>query len=424
MAMLVFFLGLALGVRSVVLGEVFPVDRFEVEPKARDLNLLAIRLQLGDDTLDVDLLERLAAIPGVAAVYPKMKLTMPAVASGGETLLGSALQTELVADGIDPILVRDEVGEAFEWLPPAASIRCATNGECPDGSYCGDGVYGKAGVCRAYIPVLVSRHLLELYNGSFRRAYGFPKLNPDFAVGLGFEMAFGASTLRAPTRRGVVRERMRLVGFSDKAIALGVTLPIEFVRRVNAGSKGPGVGSDHHSAIVELADRRRISEVMAAVQAMDLVVKDGGAQRAAIAVAVMLAVVAAVGGAMLIVATVSVAHAFFMIVGARKKELGVLRAIGAHRGDVRAMILGEAAVVGAVAGGMGAALAVAAGRVFDIVGGGRIPDFPYKPESFFEFPVWLIVGAIFVAVIASIMGALLPVQRAAAKDPADLLTDA
>lgn len=422
--MLVFFLSLALGIRAVVLGEVFPVDRFEVEPKGRDVNLLAIRLQLGNDTIAAEDLERLAKVPGVSAVYPKMKLMMPAVASGGESLLGTSLQTELVADGIDPLLVRDEVGDGFEWVPPIARIGCASNGDCPEGSYCGDGMYGDAGVCRAYVPALVSRHLLELYNGSFRRAYGFPKLNPDFAVGLGFEMAFGASTFFTPSRRGVVRERLRLAGFSDKAIALGVTLPIGFIRTVNAGSGRGGADAGHHSAVVELDDRGRIAEVVAAIQEMDLVVKDHGAQRAATAVAVMLLVVAAVGGAMLIIATISVGHAFFMLVGARMRELGVLRAVGARRGDIRSVIIGEAAVVGVISGAVGTALGLGGGALMERVADGRIPDFPYRPETFFVFPWWLLTGAVVVAVIACVVGAVIPVELAASKDPADLLTEA
>ena len=38
-------------------------------------------------------------------------------------------------------------------------------------------------VCRHYVPILVSYHVLELYNGALRRAHGFPKLNPDFVTG-------------------------------------------------------------------------------------------------------------------------------------------------------------------------------------------------------------------------------------------------
>ncbi|MGD8440863.1 MAG: ABC transporter permease, partial [Holophagae bacterium] len=73
-AALVFFLALGLGLRSVLLGDVFTPNRIEVVPKSTDLNLLALSIELGSDTLDDDDIGKLASLPGVAAVYPKMRL--------------------------------------------------------------------------------------------------------------------------------------------------------------------------------------------------------------------------------------------------------------------------------------------------------------------------------------------------------------
>ena len=101
-ASLVFLLALGLGLRATLLGEVLPLDRLEVAREATSLDLFGVRLPLGGDTLDSAAIERLQQIPGVRRVFPKMKLTVPAVASAGGWLLGSALQTELVVDGIDP----------------------------------------------------------------------------------------------------------------------------------------------------------------------------------------------------------------------------------------------------------------------------------------------------------------------------------
>jgi hypothetical protein len=82
-ASLVFLLALGLGLRATVLGELFPLDRLEVAREASGLDLFGVRLPLGGDTLDPAAIERLQQIPGVRRVYPKMKLTVPAVASGG-----------------------------------------------------------------------------------------------------------------------------------------------------------------------------------------------------------------------------------------------------------------------------------------------------------------------------------------------------
>jgi ABC-type lipoprotein release transport system permease subunit len=419
---LVFFLALAMGVREVLLGEVFPVDRIEVAPRSRNVDLLALRFALGGDTLSTETLGGIGHIPGVTAVYPKMKLAVPALASGGESLLGAAIQTEVVVDGIDPDSVVDELGESFAWSEIDPAVRCIADRDCPEDAYCGDGAYGAAGQCRSYVPVLVSHHLLEMYNGSFRRAYRLPRLNPDFAVGLHFEMSFGASTLQRSARRQAVRERMRLAGFSDRAIPLGVTLPLEFVRDLYRVFGSDDAVDAYHSAIVRVRDKAAVPEVVEAVQAMDLIVKDSGAERAATLIAVLMFAISIVGGAMIAVATLGVAHAFFMVVLGRQREIGVLRAVGARRSDVRRLLVGEAALVGAAAGAVGVSLAIAAAAVGDRVAAAEVPDFPYKPESFFQFPVWLGAGAIALAVVACMAGAVFPARRAAAREPAEAVT--
>jgi ABC-type antimicrobial peptide transport system permease subunit len=215
---------------------------------------------------------------------------------------------------------------------------------------------------------------------------------------------------------------MRLAGFSERAIPLGVTLPLDFVRDLYRIFGSDDAVDTYHSAIVLVADKAAVPRVVEAVRAMDLVVKDSGAERAAILIAVLMFAITIVGGAMIAVATIGVAHAFFMVVLGRQREIGVLRAVGARRSDVRRLLVGEAALVGAAAGTLGVSLAIAAAAVGDRVAAAQLPDFPYKPESFFQFPVWLGAGAIALAVVACMAGAALPARRAAARDPAEALT--
>jgi len=127
--------------------------------------------------------------------------------------------------------------------------------------------------------------------------------------------------------------------------------------------------------------------------------------------------------AVLVVAAMSVAHSFFVTVWSRRREIGVLRAIGASRGNIRSLFLAEAALVGGVAGVVGAVSAVAMARLIDWFGRSWIPDFPYKPDSFFVLEPWMLAGAVVLAVAACVIGAAIPVFRTASKDPADALID-
>lgn len=422
-ASLVFLFALGLGLRATVLGELFPLDRLEVAREASGFDLFGVRLPLGGDTLDPTAIARLQQIPGVRRVHPKMKLTVPAVASGGGFLLGSALQTELVVDGIDPELVADEVGPAFRTPPPPTTAPCTRDRDCGADAYCSFAVAGAGpGSCRAYIPALASHHLLELYNGSLRRAYHLPQLDPDRVVGVTADLTVGASMLRADPRQGIVRERVRLVGFSDRAIPFGLTLPLDVVRRLNVRFGTPRAGDAYHSAILELDSPREASTVMPAVEALGLAVSDRGARRAAGLLTFLMVIAAAVGAAVLGVAATSVAHAFFLSVEGRRRDIAVLRAMGATRGDIRGMVVVEAMTVGGLAGAVGVALAAGGAFVLDRVAASRLSGIPYLPDSLFRMEPWLIAGGLAIGIAAAVLGALPAVRRVAARDPAGTLS--
>jgi ABC-type antimicrobial peptide transport system permease subunit len=156
---------------------------------------------------------------------------------------------------------------------------------------------------------------------------------------------------------------------------------------------------------------------------MGLAVSDRGARRAADMMVILLALLGAVSAVVLAVAAVSVAHAFSVTVWSRRRELAVLRALGASRGHIRALFFGQALLVGTVAGVLGGALAWVAVRLVDWLGRSRVPDFPFKPDSFFLLDARLLLGAVAVAVAACTVGAAIPILRALSKDPAEGLID-
>jgi len=67
-------------------------------------------------------------------------------------------------------------------------------------------------------------------------------------------------------------------------------------------------------------------------------------------------------------------------------------------------------------------LALLSSLAFDFVSARYLPDFPYKPDSYFEFGVLLLLGALFFAVGFCVLGAYLPARRAARMEPARVLT--
>jgi putative ABC transport system permease protein len=420
-AALAFFLALGLQIRQVLLSRVFPSDRIEVAPRSADLDLFALRLDLGRDALSQTDLDGLAEIDGVSEVFPKMRLMAPAMASGGATLFGAGMQTEIVADGIDPGLVQEEVGPTFRDTFEDGSDRpCTSDRECGDGAYCDASRNSGGGMCRAYLPVVVSPYIVELYNGAFRRAYSLPKLNPDALKGLTFEMTFGASTLR-PATRPPIRRLARLVGVSDRAIPLGVTLPLGEVERINRLLVSDEAGKRFHSAVLGVTSQSAVPRVVEAVEARGLEVLDRGVRRAAFGTAIVTAVLGLAAAVLIALSAAHIMHVFSLIVIIRRHEIGVLRAVGARRSDIRKLLLTEAAVVGALAGSAGLLVAVIGAAVADRFAASHVPDFPFKPDSLFAFSPLLAAAVVGLAVAACVLGVLPAASRAVAGDPSDAL---
>jgi ABC-type antimicrobial peptide transport system permease subunit len=57
----------------------------------------------------------------------------------------------------------------------------------------------------------------------------------------------------------------------------------------------------------------------------------------------------------------------------------------------------------------------------DYLAATRLPDFPFKPETFFSFPGWLIAAALGFAAAFALLGAFGPARRAGKVDPAAAL---
>ncbi|HEY8380391.1 MAG TPA: FtsX-like permease family protein, partial [Nannocystis sp.] len=303
------------------------------------------------------------------------------------------------------------------------AVACAADAECAEGMYCGRPRRGGPGkVCRNYVPVIASPHMVEIYNGSLRRAYNLPRLNPDFLIGVTLEMHVGASMVEAAEKKELLYERLKLVGFSDKAVPLGVTLPLPYVARYNVHFGAPEAKSRYHSMIVKIASKDQVAGVAKAIQDLGYEVTDGGAEQAGFLISVFVLVFSLLSTIIVGIAAVNIMHVFFMLVYERQREIGIMRAVGARRADIRRIILGEAASVGLIAGALGVALAWGTSRVFDYVSAQYLPDFPYKPVTYFAWSPGLVALALAFAAGFCVIGAWLPARRAAHMDPAAVLT--
>jgi len=460
---LVFFIGLSEGIKEVVLKKIFLIEQVEVVPPKVGFGVEQLGALFGakpsNDQLNDQMTQTFKGVEGIEGAYPKMKFTFPAYGFGGKELLGRDIRGEIIADGIEPSLVRGELPATagFEDLegPRAcegdegcvAGSHCVSGqcqalscdpktelineqgqaGErCARGSYCAADYQGSAGRCLPPIPVLLNEQLLELYNGGLAVALGggrsLPKIGKAMVEGFVFNIGLNRSAIMR--RRGpVLKRQVRVAGFSDKAISLGVTLPISYVKRFNQLFTSEDAGRRYHSIVLKVSDQRFFPSIVEEVKRRGLALADktSNAEQAAKIIKTVEALFALVSLIIVGIAAINISQMFFMLIYQRRREIGLLRALGASQGDLKRVILSEAAIIGLTAGAMGALVGYGAGGLVDLIAA-QLPRFPYKPESFFIYPSWVWPVAVLSAVLFCVIGAYLPAREAAHQEPAEALT--
>jgi hypothetical protein len=431
-AALVFFVALGLGVRKVLLGDVFPIEQVELEPpKGSDPGLVGLLFGGGAPPgIEPGQVEALRQVPGVVGVYPKLRFAFPSSARGGKEVLGREVGTsELVGDGIDPDLLGDEAkGLAAPFVDPlvGASRSCKDDAGCDAEQYCERASGSDDGTCSAPVPVLVSRYLVEIFDKSLAPAHGLPPIGETLvsrAQGVVFTMRLGESLL-GKAKRGEVRVvKARLVGVSRRAVDVGITLPLAVVKRWNAEFAGEASATSFSSVIVVAEDGGKTADVLARGAAMKLEPKDTRARDVSVLTSGIIALLSLVAVVILIVSASNIATTFRALVAERRGEIALYRALGASGRDVAQWMLALAVAVGVLGGAAGLLTARLAALGADRLARTELPDFPFKPETFFAFPSSLLAGALGFAVAFAVVGAFGPARRAARIDPALALAE-
>lgn len=127
------------------------------------------------------------------------------------------------------------------------------------------------------------------------------------------------------------------------------------------------------------------------------------------------------GSLALAVATLGIVNTLVMAILERRREIGVLKALGASDRDVKQIFFAEAGVMGLAGGILGVGFGWLIGRVVTIGTNIYLRRQQLPPANVFYVPWWLVVGAILFAVIVSLIAGLYPASRAARLNPVEAL---
>lgn len=392
-ALIVFLLAFVAGTRKAIMDRVvssLPITHLTVVPRAFSLSVL--RFESPFSSLDERAVERIAAIEGVERVLPMAGLRVPARLRAD--FYGQGFVTDTGVFGIERALVEDQLasGVAFES--------------------------GGAGP----VPAVISVDLIDMYNTGFAKANDLPQLTPEILRDRTATLILGSSSFNPGAGADVRPVAVRLIGVSDRVPLVGISVPLEVVNEWNAELAGED--SPQYVQLTVAAGRaEEVDRIAGQIEALGYTVTTGReiAERVRALTDVLRAAFGTIGLVVLIVAGIGIANALLLSVMERRHEIGIFRAVGASRGDIRLLFLVEAALIGLLGAAVGVALAVAAARVADLLLDRVLPDLPLLPPSFFAFSWPILLAGLTLGVLVSVLAAVPPAHRAARLDPARTL---
>jgi putative ABC transport system permease protein len=463
MGLYLFCAGLTQGVRHVVFDKVFIADSIQVVPKRVSVGIFETK---EGPTLNAETLDALRAIKGVSVVYPRMSFAFPSGYSGSiDKLVNGIMKSkvmksrnqrisfEIIADGVAPEMIAQTLKTPQQFadygLPRSCSIDSAcptglncksgqclaqacdiksTPSSCPHDTYCA--AYFTASKSKKYrceppIPAVISEHLLEMYNGGIATAMNLPALSPQITDSINpvIPLTLGSSFMSRRGAKQRLTKHVKLVGISKNAIAIGLTIPLPYVQRLNTELRGEAAGQTFHSATLKITRPEFLDRIKAEVESLGLALGEDTekAEQAGQVLRTVEVVLAMLALLILLVVAINLAQTFVLLIRQRRREIGLFRSLGATRLDILRLILIEACIIGfagagvAIVGSLSAAWLIDACLTF-------VPYFPYKPATLFAFELSHFMYVVLVSQLFCIGGAFIPARQAAQLSPADALS--
>jgi cell division protein FtsX len=358
--------------------------------------------------LDETARRRIAALPGVrnvvAVVVNPVEVIPPA------NLPAPARPAATTSTAARSGAIRQEAGPALPFLDELVGVDLAQSGDVP--------VTLEAG----RLPAATSTTEVAVTEGFLER-FGLTKV--DAPRMLGTEIEFGAPRLFESVSEAVTRgrwTRMTIVGVVAQQIGDGQFLvPIASATTArewtSAGSSPQtfGVDPSPYSALFVVARslslvgsvRAEITRVGFSTSAPETLIES--VQRYVHVVEIVLGGIGLIG---LVIAALGITNAMLAAVRERRREIGVLKAIGARARDVRRIFLLEAATLGFVGGAIGTTAGWLTARVLAGVVNGYLAKQGLAGVKL-GVPTTVLIGGVLGATLLALVAGTLPAQRAA-----------
>lgn len=182
-------------------------------------------------------------------------------------------------------------------------------------------------------------------------------------------------------------------------------------------------GSSYGSIYVRVEHVTDVTPVIKKLEAMDLNTFAFSEELKDIkrAFLIMDSLLGAIGLIALVVAALGIINTMVMSILERRKEIGIMKSIGASEKEIKSIFFVEASVIGFLGAVFGIGLGWVVTRIANQIMNSKLIPEEMPPVDMFYFPWWLITGAVVFSVLLSLGAGLYPASRAARTDPVNAL---
>jgi len=232
---------------------------------------------------------------------------------------------------------------------------------------------------------------------------------------------------------------LRIVGIVDTEPAAGfgglgsgrVLIPIQLGEKLRAAQgndlrdvlRGPGKKPTYPSLTVRAQSPGQVEAIETAIKNMGFAAFSllDATRNLRIFFAVFDLLLGIFGSLALAVAMLGIVNTLVMAILERRREIGILKALGAADRDVKQLFFLEAGVMGLLGGALGVGIGWLIGRAVTVGTNFYLQRQSLPATNVFAVPWWLVLGAIIFAVFVSLGAGLYPASRAAKLNPVEAL---
>jgi len=392
-AALTIFLGLEAGIKNATFDELEkknPLTQITVRPNIEKTGIISLLGKSDKGKITADKIANIEKINGVKEIHPEVQFNN--FASLEASIFGFEFETDAMLFGVPYNFIKNDLQNAEAWEK------------------------------KDPYPAIIPKTLLDLYNVTLAAPQGLPTISEEGLMGKKITLYPNYSTFFPGMNTKKEAITLEVVGLSDKANLLGVTLPDTLIKDLNQ-KYSDNKESQVVELFVEVKDASLTKPVAEKIEDLGFSTKyfQKNLQDVEAKLSYLSISLGAINFIILLTTTIAILSTFLATIQERKKEIGLLRAIGATKFHIKKIILTEALIIGFLASTIGSFSGLVMSKVINQYGMQQLEKLAFSSETIFQISPQIILTSIIFGTMLTLISVYLPARKASNLSPIEAL---